>query len=64
MEKILKYCHHTEQSSIDNTNNYCILVHADLPVLMFVYRHFPEYKRFVHTKLIIVFWCHHITCMH
>ncbi len=61
-ENILKYSHHTEQSSIDNTNNICILVHADLPVLLFVYRHFTKYKLFIHTNLIIVFWCHHITC--
>jgi hypothetical protein len=43
MKNILKYHHHTEKSSIDNMNNHCILVHADLPVLLFVYRHFTKY---------------------
>ncbi len=62
MENILKYRHHTEQSPIDNTNNYYILVHANLPVLLFIYCHFTKYELFIHTKLIIVFWCHHITC--
>jgi hypothetical protein len=62
MENILRYRHHTEESSIDNTNNYCILVHADLPVLLFVYCHFTKYKLFIHSKLIIEFWCLHITC--
>ena len=62
MEKILKCCHHTERESIDNRNNYCIFVHADIPVLLFVYCHFTKYELFIHTKLIIVFWCRHITC--
>jgi len=44
MEKILKYRHHTECESIDNMNNYCIFVHADIPVLLFVYRHFTKYE--------------------
>ena len=55
-EKILKHRHHTERESIDNTNNYCIFVHADIPVLLFVYRHFTKYELFIHTKLIIVYW--------
>ena len=60
--KILKHRHHTERESIDNTNNYCFFVYADIPVLLFVYSHFTKYELFLHTKLIIVFWCRHITC--
>ncbi len=47
---------------LDNMNNYCFFVHADIPVLLFVYSHFTKYELFIHTKLIIVFLCHHITC--
>jgi hypothetical protein len=54
MENILEYSHHTERESIDNTNNYCIFVHADIPVMLFIYRHFTKYELFIHTKLIIV----------
>ena len=59
--KILKHRHHTERESIDNTNNYCFLVYADIPVLLFIYSHFTKYELFIHTKLIIVFWCRHIS---
>ncbi len=51
MENILKYRHHTEQSSIDNmiiAVHADFLVHADLPVLLFVYRHFTKYKLYTH----------------
>jgi hypothetical protein len=61
-EKILKYHHHTEKSFIDNMNNYCILMHADIPVLLFVYRHFTKDELLIHTKVIILFWHCHITC--
>ncbi len=37
-------------------------MHANIPVLLFVYRHFTKYKLFIHSKLIIVFCCRHITC--
>jgi len=40
--KILKHHHHTERESIDNTNNYCFFVYADIPVLLFVYSHFTN----------------------
>ena len=33
IRKISSHTATTEQSSIDNMNNYCILVHAELPVL-------------------------------
>ncbi len=45
-----------------SSHNYCILVHANLPVLLFVYCHLTKYNLFIQTKLIIVFWCCHITC--
>ena len=35
---------------------------ADIPMLLFVYRHFTKYKIFIHTKLIVVFCCSHICC--
>ena len=60
--KILKHRHHTERESIDNTNNYCFFVYADIPVLLLIYSHFTIYELFIHTKLIIVFWCRHILC--
>ncbi len=49
MGKILKHRHHTERESIDNTNNYCFLVYADIdiPVLLFIYSHFTKYELFI-----------------